>query len=156
MKPSVRIFIKNENDDWHIVFKNNHGRKIYLALSVSGDTYEIVECYYLDRSAKKVPKTLIFEPFDRKELADKFEYNEKYLSSIFKKRAGKSFKEYLTDKRIELAKRILSSERTPIKAVASMVGYEDEYYFMRVFKRKTGFTPKNYRKAFHGYIYKNH
>ena len=72
MKPSVRIFIKNENDDWHIVFKNNHGRKIYLALSVSGDMYEIVECYYLDRSTKKVPKTLIFEPFGRKELADKF------------------------------------------------------------------------------------
>jgi YesN/AraC family two-component response regulator len=93
--------------------------------------------------------------FSVQELAERFSYNEKYLSTVFKRRAGKSLKEYLTDKRIELAKRILSSDDTPIKAVARMVGYDDEYYFMRVFKAKTGFTPKNYRKAFHGYIYKN-
>ena len=71
MKTSVLKFIKNENGGWHAAFKTNHARKIYLALSVSGDTFTIEECYYLDRSTKKRPKALTFEPFGRGELADK-------------------------------------------------------------------------------------
>ena len=71
MKTSVLKFIKNENGGFHAVFKNNHARQIYLALFESGDTFTIEECYYLDRSTKKRPKALTFEPFSRGELADK-------------------------------------------------------------------------------------
>ena len=95
------------------------------------------------------------ENFSMEELAERFEYNGKYLSTLFKRHAGKSLKEFITERRIEVAKRILSVENIPVKQVAYAVGYEDEYYFMRVFKNSTGFTPKNYRKAFCGCTYTN-
>ena len=89
------------------------------------------------------------------ELASKYEYNPKYLCTLFKKTVGKTVNAYLTEKRIEKAKELLSWGNAPVKTVARLVGYEDEYYFMRVFKKKTGFTPKAYRKAFFGCIYNN-
>ena len=71
MKTSVLTFINNEGGSWHAIFKTNHSRKLYLALSVSGDVCTVEECYYLDRSTKKIPKALTFEPFSRDMLAEK-------------------------------------------------------------------------------------
>ena len=71
MKPSILTFMKKENGAYHAIFKTNHSRKIYLSLSVSGNVCTVEECYYLDRSTKKIPKALTFEPFSRVVLADK-------------------------------------------------------------------------------------
>ena len=70
MKPSKLIFNKYENG-WHTVFKTEHGRKIYLAISVSENVCSIEECYYLDRSVRKVPKCLTWEPFAMDKLTEK-------------------------------------------------------------------------------------
>jgi len=87
------------------------------------------------------------------ELAEHFAYNPKYLSALFKKFTGKTPKSYLIEKRIGLAKRLLQSGTDSIKQVARSVGFLDEYYFMRVFKKEVGMTPKNYRKTFCGCKY---
>ena len=71
MNPSILKLTANENGIYHAVFKNNHARQIYLALSVRGAVCTVEECYYLDRSTKKTPKALTFGPFGRKELAEK-------------------------------------------------------------------------------------
>ena len=70
MRPSSLIFNKSENG-WHTVFKTEHGRKIYLAISVNDDICTIEECYYLDRSVKKIPKCLTWESFAMDSLTEK-------------------------------------------------------------------------------------
>lgn len=95
----------------------------------------------------------IKEDFSLKELAERFEYNPKYLSVLFQKFTGKTAKRYIVDKKIEMAKRLLALDNTPVKTIARNVGFSDEYYFMRVFKASTGMTPKNYRKTFSGCLY---
>ena len=90
----------------------------------------------------------ISENFSLAELAERFGYNAKYLSALFKKITGRTAKEYLTDKRIESAKRHLTGGSHSVKRIAYDVGFEDEYYFMRVFKARTGMTPSGYRKTF--------
>ena len=71
MKKSVLIMIKNESGEYQAVFTNRHSRKIYLALSVNEDIFTVQECYYLDRSTKKIPKALTFGAFGREDLLNK-------------------------------------------------------------------------------------
>ena len=71
MLPSVLTLYRKENGVYHAVFKTNHARKIYLAISAKDDICTIEECYYLDRSVKKIPKCLTWEPFAMDRLTEK-------------------------------------------------------------------------------------
>lgn len=86
-------------------------------------------------------------------VAERFAYNPKYLAALFKKFTGRTAKEWITEKKIDLAKRLLTTGTDSVKQVAHAVGFADEYYFMRVFKRAVGMSPKNYRKTFCGCAY---
>jgi transcriptional regulator GlxA family with amidase domain len=58
--------------------------------------------------------------------------------------------EYVHTLRLEEAKQMLETEDSPIEAVANEVGYEDASFFGRMFRRKVGLTPAQYRKRFGG------
>ena len=69
-----------------------------------------------------------------------------YLSSIFKKYSGTNFSDYLSDVRTNAAKELLKDPLRSMGEIARMTGYENGSYFCRAFKKKTGFTPSEYRK----------
>ncbi|WP_182200288.1 response regulator transcription factor [Paraliobacillus salinarum] len=68
-----------------------------------------------------------------------------YLSNLFKKETGKKFIDYLTKIRINQSKIYLREHDYKIYEVGQMVGYDNEYYFSRVFKKNTGVSPRRYR-----------
>lgn len=68
-----------------------------------------------------------------------------YFSTLFKQLTGSSFKEYLNMVRIEESKRLLSNTEYSIINIAIAVGFEDQSYFSKVFKKHTGLTPKQFR-----------
>ena len=70
-----------------------------------------------------------------------------YLSTIFKKETGKTVTEYIIEKRIDYAMRLLSSTRLQVQTVALHCGIMDVQYFSKIFKKKTGKTPKEFREA---------
>lgn len=72
-----------------------------------------------------------------------------YFSKIFRKEAGISYQNYLENQRIEKAKAILKNNNCTITEVAFAVGYEDITHFGRMFKRKVGHTPSEYRAQDH-------
>lgn len=80
------------------------------------------------------------------ELAQKFHMNANYLGQAFKQQTGKTFREYLNDKRIEEAKRLLRQSNMSITDVAVHSGYLSADYFISQFKRMTGTAPSQYRK----------
>ena len=80
------------------------------------------------------------------ELAEQLDLTPGYLSGLMKKYIGKTFSEYLTYLRMEQAKKLLRETHDKIYAVAVAVGYEDAFYFSRIFKRETGMTPGDWRK----------
>lgn len=86
------------------------------------------------------------EKLQLQELAQKFYMNANYLGQVFKQQTGKSFREYLNDKRIEEAKRLLRQSRFSIAEVAVNSGYPNADYFISQFKRMTGMAPSAYRK----------
>lgn len=68
-----------------------------------------------------------------------------YFSRQIKAVTGKTFLEFLTDHRIEKAKKRLESTELSVSDVGRSVGYSDPNYFTKVFKRVTGYTPTAYR-----------
>ena len=67
------------------------------------------------------------------------------LSRFFQKYEGQSFSNYLTEIRIQRAKELLKANQDLlIKDVAYMVGYNDQFYFSRVFHSVAGLTPTEY------------
>ena len=69
-----------------------------------------------------------------------------HLARIFKKETGETLVKYITDKRINASKELLSETKTPIAQVASEVGYDNYSYFTKIFKEKIGVSPGDYIK----------
>ncbi len=80
-------------------------------------------------------------------VAEQVHLNPAYFSSIFKQSSGSSFKEYLNMVRIEESKRLLSNTDYPILDIAIAVGFEDQSYFSKVFKKYTGLSPRQFRAS---------
>ena len=75
-------------------------------------------------------------------------FNSTYFSSMFKKETGEKFIDYLVNTRIENAKLLLLNTDFKVSEVAEEVGYSDIKYFTKVFKKKTGLNPTEFRKLY--------
>ena len=80
-------------------------------------------------------------------LAEEFHLNPQYISQLFKNEIGVNFLTYLTNIRLEHAKKLLISTSLPIAEVSEQSGYGDYRVFTKVFKKNEGITPSQYRKA---------
>jgi len=82
-----------------------------------------------------------------KDIAIHFCYNANYLNNLFKSILGETILDYITRYRIEEAKRLLKTSPMRITDICNSVGYSQEAYFKSLFRRYTGFTPKEFRKV---------
>jgi AraC-like DNA-binding protein len=69
-----------------------------------------------------------------------------HLSKVFKKETGRTITEYIAGKRCEKAAGFLRDTDNEIQEISSFVGYSDNNYFVKVFKKVYGMTPSGYRK----------
>lgn len=69
-----------------------------------------------------------------------------YFSKLFKKKMGINYNTYINNKKIDYAKKILETTDIPILNLSIDLGFEDCGYFIRVFKKLEGVTPKKYRE----------
>ncbi len=69
-----------------------------------------------------------------------------HLSHLFKRETGKTYSEYVTDKRLQYAKQLLRDPDLSIQHIVERVGYKDYFYFNKLFKKHFGVTPSKYRK----------
>lgn len=72
-------------------------------------------------------------------------YSDAYFCKLFKQCFDQNFTAYLTNFRINEAKRLLKDRNASVKDVSMQVGYYDSNYFAKVFKRVTGMIPSEYR-----------
>lgn len=73
-----------------------------------------------------------------------------HYSKLFKEKIGYSPKDYLIRLRINRAKQFLEFSDSQLKDVAQKVGYPDEFYFSRIFKRVVGISPSQFAKQSEG------
>ncbi len=81
-------------------------------------------------------------------IASHMNVNASYLSTLFKRETGSTLTNYVNEKRIQHGILLLHSTGLQIQTIASYCGIPDVNYFTKLFKKKVGKTPKEYREIF--------
>ena len=93
-------------------------------------------------------QTHVNEEISLSVLAEEFHLSAQYISQLFKNEIGVNFFAYLTNLRMERAKKLLLSTSLPITEISQRSGYGDYRVFTKVFKKNEGVTPSQYRRDF--------
>jgi DNA-binding IclR family transcriptional regulator/AraC-like DNA-binding protein len=88
----------------------------------------------------------VHEQLDMEKVAKHFKVGYSWFRRIFKRETGESPNSHYMNLRIAKAKKLLRSSDTPIKEIAEKLGYENQYYFSNIFRKKAGCNPTEYRK----------
>lgn len=117
----------------------------------------------LQRSSRPEPKTSnvvqraidlmhdhIEETLNLTELSDELGISSPYLCRIFKEQTGHSPMDYNTRLKVQRACKYLDLTNSAVKYIAERLGYEDPYYFSRMFKRIMQCSPTQYRENSRG------
>ena len=107
----------------------------YRQTDIIQKSKEYIETHYNDKN------------LSLNQIATRLFVSESYLSKQMKATLGKNFSDFLIDLRIEKAKELLSDPDLlyTVSQIAHKVGYEDAHYFSRLFKKKTGNSPVQFR-----------
>lgn len=87
------------------------------------------------------------ENIGRNEIGAEFYLVPEYLAKMYKKKTGKTLKDYINEYRLEQAKLLLRDPFRRVSEVAGEVGFDNFSYFSTLFKKYMGMTPNEYRKA---------
>ena len=83
-----------------------------------------------------------------KSLADHFQMNYRYISRLVKAETGMTASNLIVHKKLEIACGLLLQSNLPLKVIADRAYFNDEKYFLRVFKKHIGQTPTQYRQQY--------
>lgn len=109
---------------------------------------EVVQAANRIEVVKQYIEDHIREKIYIEDLAKLIYVNDQHLMRIFKKSTGQSVTEYITERRVVIASHLLKDTDYSINFVADCVGCENYSYFTKLFKKYTGFTPREYRNKF--------
>ena len=78
-------------------------------------------------------------------IADKFGVSSSYIGTLFREKEKTTITKYITQLRIAKAAELLVETKLQIQTISKKVGYSDQNYFARIFKKQTGLSPGEYR-----------
>lgn len=113
---------------------------------------QLVRQHSLSRYSDYVGQAITLMQYDLtadlrlKTLAEKLNVNSSYLSGLFHKEVGCTLTEYVNAQRISHGITLLQLTAKPVQEIAAECGIQDVNYFIKLFKKQTGFTPKRYRE----------
>lgn len=81
------------------------------------------------------------------QMAEVFHMSTTYLGILFKRETHQTLKQYISERRIGKAKKLLEEGREKIGDIAEMCGFANANYFAHIFKETEGITPQEYRKC---------
>lgn len=110
---------------------------------LNGTTYEPNK--ELIERAKEIIISSYNEPLNRKKIAEKLGVSNNHLARLFKHYYGMTISEYIIELRMEEATRLLTHTDIEITEVALKTGVKSMSNFYKIFKERTGLTPKEYR-----------
>ena len=117
------------------------GREVDRVLGSIGFTWFLSTCS-IHNTSKLGCKDIIHQA------SGKFYINPYYFSQLFKKKTGMTYQKYLTDYRVDRAKKLLAETELHIYEVCKAVGYSDVNHFNQTFERVEGMKPSEYRQKY--------
>lgn len=127
-------------------------KKIYMKekevdfKEIVDDLTEESQLEVVDRVKQIIAENISLGNLQREELANMVHISPGYLSRIFKKETGLSLSDYIIQKRITIAKQLLTKTNLPITTIAERIGLSYASYFTKLFKEKVNMTPQEYRQ----------
>ncbi|OIJ17502.1 hypothetical protein BKP37_03145 [Anaerobacillus alkalilacustris] len=116
--------------------------------------YDLIETVFNVQFKKEKSSVEMIEEYIRanyekdiklQDIAERFYLSREYISRKFKQEYHETITDYLTKIRIERAKGLLENPYLKIYDIAEAVGYQNDKYFIKVFKKLEGMTPNEYR-----------
>lgn len=125
-------------------------RVLTAILKERGETEEEVkQSHTYDKTIDNVVSDIrehYMEDISLTSLAAKYNISMARLSEMIKEHLQLNFSDYIASLRIQRAKELLRDESLSIQEIAEIVGYNDYFYFTKVFKKVEGISPSKYRK----------
>ena len=87
-----------------------------------------------------------FEELTIEGIADQFSFNRSYMCRLFKEVEGKSPKEYMIDYKMSVACNLLLESSLTVENISNSIGYKDPFNFSKMFKKRIGLPPQEYKK----------
>ncbi|KQS36767.1 AraC family transcriptional regulator [Pedobacter sp. Leaf194] len=97
------------------------------------------------KKAKMLFRTNLLEVSDPKAVAVHLGVGYSWFRKVFKENTGRSPGQYFIQLKIQKSKELLANHQLSIKEIAYMLGFKSPFYFSKLFKRKTGLTPVQFR-----------
>jgi len=130
--------VLNQVYSWTIAVFDNLANMIYLNRDehkfsiVEKITIHIKQNYASDLTIERIANAINYSPY--------------HISRLFKDDLNMTIFDYITEVRISKSKELLERSELPISSVAEEVGYNDSGYFSRIFKKRVGISPTEYRR----------
>ena len=115
------------------------------ALEIRNRESDFQSKYMLRKVQEYIDSNFEKENLSLNEVAGAVGVSANYLSAVFSQSMNRTFVEYVTDKRMEKAKKLLRDTDKSSGEIATLVGYKDPHYFSFVFKKTQGISPREYR-----------
>ena len=90
----------------------------------------------------------IATPLTMEQISEHFHYSGDHIARLFKDQFRMTIKQYIIEKKLSVAKRLLVTSTLPIKLIGETVGFEDKVLFEKFFKYHIKLTPKKYRALY--------
>ncbi len=114
----------------------------------AGDELNMESSYSLADKIKELLDCSVYSSKNINEISDELKFSRQHVSKHFSDKFGISPLKYLSDKKIDAAKRALKYTDVPVKKICAMLGFSSQQYFALVFRRKTGLKPMQYRRKY--------
>jgi AraC-like DNA-binding protein len=102
--------------------------------------------HQLMQKAREYMESNLHLPLKREDVARHAGFSESHFAHLMSKVFCQSFREVLTDIRVDRAKKLLRTTQGPLSEIALDCGFSDQSHFSRVFSKTTGTSPRGYRK----------
>lgn len=130
-----------------ILWLSNFTESVCNVLDIRKQSKEITKADLMIDMVKKYIEGHVNERLTLGHVANKMGISQGYLSSIFKKQSGSNFSDYVSEIKIEKSKEYIATHQYMIYEVSDKLGFDNAYYFSKVFKKVTGMTPREYEKT---------
>lgn len=148
LKPLFEIGENGENVNDRPFYKTRSDAKLRLLLSYYMEYYQkenlIHRTDYVELAKDYIHNNYWKTTLRVLDIVNAVKIERSYLFRLFKERTGMSLSTYVTTYRIRRACELLKSSDLSIKSVAYSVGYKDQLYFSKIFKKATAHTPSEY------------
>ena len=128
--------------------KGEEVREILQSLKGAGNEEQGDTRSVLVTQTLRIIRDRFHEDIGIAQIADSLQVTPNYLSSLFRKHTGTPFTRYVTELRMNRARKLLKETSLNIKEIATEVGYHSSRHFAGLFRQETGMSPTGYIKRY--------